>query len=254
MTELHNAEIQEIRTEYQEKLKDATAAVDAEAALKSNLQAQVDNFQSIVDDFIKKGAQLTQEIKDAESKRDAAVLAKEEAEAEAEKLKRENESLKKQVDELERAATAQKKPIVTGGLTFTSTLPDLTDEEKEARKKRLELERINRNLKEKYGDLSIPLLPVLNVPSLPAQEPEVTDRQLDDAFQGVQTSPDVVRGDTGGEGVPQAHEAVAEAADAQTGLTLKGITHEQLVELVKDHEKRLKALEERGQVTVADVA
>lgn len=228
VTNLKDAQIAGIHTEYRERLQETEAnAADADKS-RIDAEALCDVKDKLLDEKDRIINQLTLERDDAFSKRDAAVQLAEGSEADRDKYKRMTESYKTQVDELERLLEQSKRPAPAplSGLTFTSTLPVESAEEKAARLKRLEQERINRNL-ERYN------IAPLKIPGEPKPEPKVTEEELDQAFQGVAAGQEVVRDQSAGEGVQAAEEAVGPAGDAETGaLTLESL------------DVRIKALEE----------
>lgn len=165
--------------------------------------------------------QLSMDLTDANSKRDAAVNAKEEAEAERDRLATENKSLKSQIDELEGIVrTLKKSPAPSGGLKLTSTLKQETEEERKARLEKQRLETINKNLTEKYG------LSPLKFPDAPEKEEPVTPEALESAFQSVEDQPAMVRAHEGGSGVQAPAEPLEAAGDAEAGVTLISLAQE----------------------------
>jgi chromosome segregation ATPase len=202
--------------------REAMAALQAE---NDELKRQNDGLAGKAADvaldlarFKEDNYQLTMDLNDANSKRDAAVNAKEEAEAERDKLASENRSLKGQIDELEGVVrTLKKSPAPSGGLKLTSTLKLETDEERKARLEKQRLEVINRNLAEKYN------LSPLKMPDEPTNEETVTPEALDAAFQSVEEQPAVVRAYEGGSGVQAPSEPLETAGDAEAGVTLDSL-------------------------------
>lgn len=142
--------------------------------------------------------------KEAESKRDNAALALDEAITERDKALSENKSLKSQIDELEgMVRTLKKSPAPSGGVQLVSTLKPETEEERKARLEKARLDTINKNLSEKFG------IPPLKVPSLPTTKPE---EQKDDAFQG----------NTGHDGYAESAGAVSEVVSGADGAGTAG--------------------------------
>lgn len=162
--------------------------------------------------------QLSMELTDSNSKRDAAAMLKDEAEAERDRALAETKSLKGQIDELEGLLRTYKKPSpASGGLKLTSTLKQETDEERKSRLQKQQLEVINRNLAEKYR---------LDPIKMPDEPKEVTPDELEAAFPDVEIETSVVRADTGGSGVQAPPEALAAPTDGEAGITVEALARE----------------------------
>lgn len=175
--------------------------------------------------------QLTMDLNDANSKRDAAVNAKEEAEAERDKaeldakLARQETNTKQleiqrlegRVSELEKMSLRKNEDI--SKIQLTSTLRHETDEERKARLDKQRMEVINRNMS-KYG------LEPLKMPGEPIKEEQVTPEALDAAFQSVEEQPTMVRALEGGSGVQAPPEPLETAGDAEAGVTLMSLAQE----------------------------
>ncbi|WP_438447427.1 hypothetical protein [Gorillibacterium sp. sgz5001074] len=231
LTAVHAEHLQQVHTDHKAAMEQLNETVsDLTERLRTSDQALAEALQKAEENFklAEENRRLYSEEsyarKDAEQKRDAAVRATEEVEAVAEKTLAENRSLKAQIDELEgMVRTLKNGHAPTGGLQLKSTLRPETEEERKARLEKARLEQINRNLVEKFG--LQPLKMPGEAPAV-AQEEEVTEERLDDAFRGLAEDQDVARDVTGGEGVQEVAAALEDAGDAPAGITLEAIVRE----------------------------
>jgi len=230
MQALHAEELENVHSTHKAALEQLQTAISELTERNTQLQ-QVYDAEQAAHTVTKTKLFDEQEARaDVEKKRDNAVALAEQASL----LEAENKSLKGQVDELEGMVRTLKKPAVSsGGLTLTSTLKAETEEERKARLDRQRMETINRNL----GKYDVPPI------RLPQLNPPVTEKQLEDAFQSVQGSEAVARGDAGGDGVSEAAAAVDGAADAPAGPALTKQEFEIRLQQVKHEIKAELAME-----------
>ncbi|OXM17334.1 hypothetical protein CGZ75_12230 [Paenibacillus herberti] len=158
----HNDELATLIDEY----------VVRERELQEQLQAlseQATETKRLVDDTAEEMRRersakhaAVEGMQDAEQKRDNAVAMLEESQAEAQRLKVQNDSYKRQIDELEgmmRTYRSRQSSGNKGGMILTSTLPKESDEDREERLKREKLEQLNRQLQARGIDpLPVPPL------------------------------------------------------------------------------------------------
>lgn len=187
----HNDELGEVDAGYRSQIAELNQNNTLLQSDNDNLIASNSHLSNEVESLSDENHALIERAVDAESKRDAAA--------------REIISLKGQIDELERSINAQKKPPSASGFSFTltSSLPKESNEEKAARLKAEETERLNANLA-RFG------VAPLTIPTTDLQIKEQTQKVAEAAADAAlfQT---VVPGDAAGQGAQTgAGEVVAD--------------------------------------------
>ncbi len=235
----HNDELLDVHESYQAKQK---ASDEAQTYLQERYDALKVSYDKLANELnVAVTAKQLQEddLKDAIAKRDNAASQLAEALAERDKALKDVDGLKGQINELEGMVRTYKKPTIATGLKLTSTIADETAEERQARLKREETERINARLADRGIDpLPLPDLPVKVTDEDIKQQTQVVQEAADEAEQ----FPSVVQGDSAGSAAESGAEEALEDADAPgEGLTLEGLN------------QRLEALEkvvywQKGQV------
>jgi hypothetical protein len=145
----HNDELAKLQAEHTDRIRlieeSKAELIDQVAALESKLEDSDAKVIRAVNEKLVAQEQLI----DVESKRDNAVVAKEEAEADRDKARSEVMSLKGQIDELEgmlRTYRSRTSGGAGGGLVLTSTLKPETEEERIARLEQERLDQLNKSL------------------------------------------------------------------------------------------------------------
>jgi hypothetical protein len=218
------ANIEDLRLFYASKL-DVLKTANSELAnrfsdqkiLLADMERDLDEARGLVDKLTREKSEIEREKNDALAKRDAAADALDLANAERDKALRDVESLRGQVDELDRIIAAQKRPQSTWnvGGTAISVGSAETPEERKARLLRLKQDTINRNLEERWN------LPPLRLPTDPADEQPVTDKQLEEAFPSAPADEAVVCDDAGANRAEEAAEDQDEARNEEARITLE---------------------------------
>jgi chromosome segregation ATPase len=251
----HNAELAEVIDSYKARLDVAETAVnelrdrldDKNLAIE-DLQEELKSKEASIEPIIIELKELNGVVSnlkvqlheanearaDAEEKRDNAYNAMNEAKADLEvakaendRLRRSEESLKSQVNELEGLVRTYKQSKPTGGLQLTSALRPLTPEEEEQKRKQSKVEELNRILERRgIAPLPVPPLPSANAPEI--DEPEVTDadireqqERVSEAAEAAKVFPEVVSAESGAEeAAAGAEEACEDAGEADRAPTL----------------------------------
>ncbi|UKS27191.1 hypothetical protein LOZ80_38025 [Paenibacillus sp. HWE-109] len=201
----HNDEMGELDAGYRSQIAELNQSVTLLQADKESLTSDNNALSQQADEAAATIHALTERAEDAESKRDAAS--------------REIISLKGQIDELERSITAQKKPASTSGFTFqlTSSIKAETPDEKAARLKSEEIERINNNL----ARFDVKPLAVPTDQEIKAQSQRVEEAAQEAAqFQTVVQSDSTRQDAQTGAGEVVADASIPSQADGQTVTTV----------------------------------
>ncbi|AZN43371.1 coiled-coil domain-containing protein [Paenibacillus albus] len=225
---VHNDELAEQSDQYRAKLQ-ALEEHLADNVAKAN-QLEGDN-EVLTNRAVTAEAtvlRVQNELKDALSKRDNAVQIKEEAEAERDRLKTQNDSLNGQVNELEGMLRTYRSRQsagngVGGGLILTSTLKRESDEERTDRLKREQLEALNRQLNRRG-------IPPVTVPpstsSVASEQQEEAETGNEETFQANYVSFDAV----------SEHSVHGEVASEAGGLEIRFAALEARVEQLEQRQ------------------
>lgn len=217
----HAAELSEIVESYKERLSVAETASSELAERCRTLTEDRDRLEDKVDALESEVLTARERAAEAEFKRDNAVRIAEEAEvsiaplrAENDRLKRSEESLKEQINELEGMLRTYKSTKPSGGIQLTSILPDVSEEELKARKERERIEGLNKVLERRgIEPLAVPPLPSVDSVTEEAVN-EQMERVAEAAVADADTFP-VVSDDTGAEAAESgAEETAVDAGDA----------------------------------------